>query len=306
MKASAILVSVGAAFAAAQGATFPQGFPQCGITCVNNMLDQASQLGCGTEISAQCLCTKPNFIYGVRDCATESCGDQSIAQQVIQYGSQYCADAGVVISGIPTATGQPPSASTTVVATASPTTTSNPSATQSSSTEGSSGEGSSTEATTTVGSSTVSFSLTEVTGSGGGVYFSTIWPSGISPASTIFILSTATVSDQTVVSTVSTSTSWAGTGGSASASSGSGSQSGSVTTGVTESVLTTNGSTLTTSITTTGTASTQTGGSSQEGSESSTGSGNGQGASSTSNPASQRTAAPVGFIAAAGLAALML
>ncbi|KAI1412295.1 hypothetical protein F5Y13DRAFT_199900 [Hypoxylon sp. FL1857] len=255
MKTSAILVGVGAALAMAQN--YPSGFPSCGVTCINNMLSQAAALGC-TDAAPACLCTKQNFIYGVRDCATESCPDPSSAQQVIQYGSQYCASIGIDVSGLPSATGQNPSASTTVVATASPITT------------GSASQGSSNAAV-----------------------------SGSIPVSTATFETTVTNSGSAVTSAI-TSTAF-----SASAS-GTGTGSGSITTGVVESSIISNGSTLATSVTTTGPASSQTSGGSSESSGSGSSAGASSGSpSSSSNPA-QRTAAPAGFIAAAGLAALML
>ncbi|KAI1206160.1 uncharacterized protein F4807DRAFT_463927 [Annulohypoxylon truncatum] len=264
MKTSAILISVGAAMVAAQDITYPSGFPDCGKTCINNMLNQASDLGC-TNVAPSCLCAKPNFIYGVRDCATESCQDQSLAQQVIQYGSQYCASVGVDVSGIPTATGTNPTASTTVVATASP--TNNPIV----GSQGSNSNG----ATGSVPISTATFE-TSFTASGSAV-------------------------ESTVTSTIFSGE--ASSSGTAVSGSESASESGSSTASVIASTITTNGSTLTTTASSTEAASSQ---ASESGSsESRTGSAS-ESASSTSNPAAQRTAAPAGFIAAAGLAALML
>ncbi|KAI1091165.1 hypothetical protein F5B19DRAFT_459962 [Rostrohypoxylon terebratum] len=265
MKTSTILVGVGAVMAAAQDITYPSGFPDCGKTCVNNMLNQASELGC-SDVAPSCLCTKPNFIYGVRDCATESCQDQSLAQQVIQYGSQYCASIGVDVSGIPTATGTNPTASTTLVATASP--TNNP-------VVGTQESNSSNGATAT----------------------------GSIPISTATFKTSFTTSGSAVESTV-TSTIYS----SEAASSGtavSGSESGFGTASVIESTITTNGSTLATTSTVGSTEAASTDASETSSNESPTDSSS-ESPSSTSNPAAQRTAAPVGFIAAAGLAALML
>ncbi|KAF3071254.1 putative cfem domain-containing protein [Daldinia childiae] len=314
MKFSAILVGAAAAVVAAQGSGFPQGFPECGITCVNNMLSQASELGC-SDITPSCLCTKQNFIYGVRDCATESCPDQSVAQQVIQYGSQYCASVGVAVSGIPSATGQNPTASTTVVATDSPTV--NPSSSQGSASASASAssdssastasEGSTSGGSATQESSSKSLSFTIVTGSYGDVYISMLTDNSASgtgvlvPITTETISTTISGSDGPITSAV-TSTVFSTSEASASGSVTSGTESGSVTTGVIESSVTTNGSTLVTSITTTGPASSQT----SEGSSESAPNGSAESGSSTSNPAAQRTAAPAGLIAAAGLAALML
>ncbi|RYP34686.1 hypothetical protein DL767_004132 [Monosporascus sp. MG133] len=119
MKTSAILVGSSAALAAAQ-ATFPAGFPECGQVCITNMLNLANNFGCG--IDPVCLCTRRDFLYGIRDCSNEYCPNPSAAAQVINYGAQYCADAGIAISGLPgnTASATVP-ASTTVLATASTT-----------------------------------------------------------------------------------------------------------------------------------------------------------------------------------------
>ncbi|XDG03751.1 hypothetical protein ABKA04_003366 [Annulohypoxylon sp. FPYF3050] len=266
MKTSMILVGVGAVMAAAQEITYPSGFPDCGKTCVNNMLNQASELGC-TDVAPSCLCTKPNFIYGVRDCATESCQDQSLAQQVIQYGSQYCASIGVDVSGIPTATGTNPTASTTLVATASP--TNNP----------------------VVG--------TQESNSNGAT------ATGSIPISTATFETSFTTSGSAVESTVTSTIFSAGTEASSSGTTGSGSESGSGTASVIESTITTNGSTLATTSTIGSTEAASTEASETGSNESRTGSSS-ESHSSTSNPAAQRTAAPAGFIAAAGLAALML
>ncbi|KAK6955691.1 hypothetical protein Daesc_003334 [Daldinia eschscholtzii] len=324
MKASAILVGASAAVVTAQGSGFPQGFPDCGVTCITNMLSQASQLGC-SDITPSCLCTKQNFIYGVRDCATESCPDQSVAQQVIQYGSQYCASVGVAVSGIPSATGENPSASTTVVATASPTvnpsvgpyqsvddlnTVTNGKWKSSQGSASSASESSASGGSSTQGSNSKSFTFTTITGSYGNVYVSMITASEsasgtgvVVPITTETVSTTISGSNGPVTSAV-TSTVFSTSGASASGSVTSGTESGSVTTGVIESSVTSNGSTLVTSITTTGPASSQT---SEGNSESSTSAGNESAPpSSTSNPAAQRTAAPAGLIAAAGLAALML
>ncbi|KAL7624550.1 hypothetical protein AAE478_006117 [Parahypoxylon ruwenzoriense] len=298
MKASAIIVGVASAFAAAQGTTFPQGFPQCGVTCVNNMLQQASDLGCGNDVTPTCLCTKQNFLYGVRDCATESCQDQNLAQQVIAYGSQYCADAGVSIPGLPASSGTNHPASSTIVATSSPTNGSDsqgpgntvvPIATSEILSTVTNSDGS--VFTSTVGTTTLETTQGSASGTGVGVLI---------PISTATIESTITNSEGVATSAVATSTIFSLSGGS------SGTESGSATTGVTESLLTSNGSTLAISVTTTGPASGET--SEGMGSEptSSEGSQGSHETSSTSNPAAQRTAAPVGFIAAAGLAALLL
>jgi CFEM domain len=37
------------------------------------MLGMFSELGCSSESDINCLCSKDNFSYGVRDCTNESC-----------------------------------------------------------------------------------------------------------------------------------------------------------------------------------------------------------------------------------------
>ncbi|KAK5636370.1 hypothetical protein RRF57_012082 [Xylaria bambusicola] len=83
----------------------PENFPACGTTCFGNMLNQASQLGCGDSGSTEdavdgaCLCKNPDFSYGIIDCANAAC-PQGVAPTVIQYGVDWCADRGVVIGGL--------------------------------------------------------------------------------------------------------------------------------------------------------------------------------------------------------------
>jgi hypothetical protein len=37
------------------------------------MLGKFAELGCSSESDINCLCSKDNFTYGVRDCTNESC-----------------------------------------------------------------------------------------------------------------------------------------------------------------------------------------------------------------------------------------
>lgn len=46
------------------------------------------EFGCPTG-DAACFCTKVDFGYGIRDCATEACSAED-APAVIEYGSNYC------------------------------------------------------------------------------------------------------------------------------------------------------------------------------------------------------------------------
>lgn len=50
----------------------------------------SSQLGCKVG-DVTCYCTQPDFGYGVRDCANESCPSHEDAQKVIEFGTNYCA-----------------------------------------------------------------------------------------------------------------------------------------------------------------------------------------------------------------------
>jgi hypothetical protein len=65
------------------------------------MQAQYSTLGCASADS-YCLCSNPNFGYGLRDCANGACGS-SVASTVIAYGSAYCSTA--YGTHTPTATG---------------------------------------------------------------------------------------------------------------------------------------------------------------------------------------------------------
>ncbi|OAG05249.1 uncharacterized protein CC84DRAFT_1093842 [Paraphaeosphaeria sporulosa] len=86
MKSFAILAVVGVALAQDAGS-----LPQCGQTCVNNMIAIAqSSFGCSSGDVA-CYCSNQDFGYGVRDCAREACGSDAVAAQVISYGATYCA-----------------------------------------------------------------------------------------------------------------------------------------------------------------------------------------------------------------------
>lgn len=76
--------------------------PSCGQTCFKNMVAQYSQLGCSNP-DPYCLCGKPNFNNGLRDCSNGACGT-AIASTVIKYGSAYCSTASATHKP-PTATG---------------------------------------------------------------------------------------------------------------------------------------------------------------------------------------------------------
>lgn len=52
------------------------------------MMSLASSLGCSGS-DAACLCSNPDFGYGIRDCSNQACGAE-VASSVITYGSSYC------------------------------------------------------------------------------------------------------------------------------------------------------------------------------------------------------------------------
>lgn len=87
-----------AAFVAAASAQNASDLPQCGQTCVNNMLadSKASELGCDAGDRA-CLCLNPNFTYGVRDCSSAICDDNEVAN-IVEYAINLCSGAGVAIT----------------------------------------------------------------------------------------------------------------------------------------------------------------------------------------------------------------
>jgi hypothetical protein len=90
------------AFAALVGAVTAQqnvdDLPQCGRTCVNNMLadEKASELGCDAG-DRGCLCLNPDFTYGVRDCSIAICDDNEI-QEIVEFAINWCSSAGVAIT----------------------------------------------------------------------------------------------------------------------------------------------------------------------------------------------------------------
>ncbi|KAH7021138.1 uncharacterized protein B0I36DRAFT_29356 [Microdochium trichocladiopsis] len=326
MRSSAVLLGAAAGLVAAQ-AGFPEGFPACGSTCIGNMLGLAGSLGCEAT-NAQCLCNNQDFAYGIRDCSRQACGDEQVANQVIAYGVQYCANAGVavIVPGAPGPSGTGP-VSTTLEATSPPTNTqgavgisstgsgegvgSSASGPGASSASGGAGSASTPSGTGAVPISTAAVLVTS-TNSDGSVVTSTIGSTtiyseasggglgGLVPISTATIVSTGTDSAGSTFVTSATSTIFSSSAGAGSGSqsapgsgSGSGSASGSVSTIVTSvstnvPITTTNsqGSPVSTNVPST-VATTRT---------------------TTGSPglAVKQTAAPVGLLAAAGVAVLML
>ncbi|KAI1184264.1 hypothetical protein F5B17DRAFT_91569 [Nemania serpens] len=296
MKTSIILAAISAGLTTASLLAPPDNFPDCGTTCFNGVLGQAAELGCGgggttaNAVDGACLCKNINFSYGIIDCANAAC-PPGVAKTVIQYGINWCAEKGVIVDGL-SASADPAIASSptaTVIATATTKETSSGSGTASVTASEiiltvTNSDGS--PVPTTIGTTFISNSSTSATD---GV---------LVPISTTEVVSTLTNSDGTVVTTTlatstifSTSFAPSGSGTESVTATGSGSVSGSTITG--ESTITTGGSTEVTGVTTTLVSSTD-----DTATPTST--------STDSGSGSRQTAAPVGIIAAAGLAALML
>jgi len=105
MKTSAVILAIaGAVAVSAQGSVAPAEWPECAKYCHDSMFAKAgSEFKCDvTDIS--CLCKDINFGYGLHDCGIENCKDNSVANLIIDWGRQLCAQAGVTIN-VPSASG---------------------------------------------------------------------------------------------------------------------------------------------------------------------------------------------------------
>ncbi|KAL7932608.1 hypothetical protein V8C35DRAFT_306193 [Trichoderma chlorosporum] len=51
-----------------------QDVPSCVPACANTVRGQFSQYGCVSADDAACLCAKPDFAFGIRDCGQSGCG----------------------------------------------------------------------------------------------------------------------------------------------------------------------------------------------------------------------------------------
>ena len=58
---------------------------------------KAEELGC-KQGDLKCLCTKVDFMYGLRDCSRAICSEQDSAK-VVEYGMKVCQGAGVEVTG---------------------------------------------------------------------------------------------------------------------------------------------------------------------------------------------------------------
>lgn len=54
------------------------------------MLALHMHLGCQQPDDIYCLCSKPDFNYGIHDCAVESCENIEQAEWVISEGKDIC------------------------------------------------------------------------------------------------------------------------------------------------------------------------------------------------------------------------
>ncbi|GKT49899.1 GPI-anchored CFEM domain protein ARB_01545 [Colletotrichum spaethianum] len=78
----------------------------------------ASDLGC-TAGDTACLCRNVNFTYGIRDCSLESCQQASDAQQAVAAGVDLCRQAGVAVQVSPVVTVVQPTGTATATASVS-------------------------------------------------------------------------------------------------------------------------------------------------------------------------------------------
>lgn len=84
----------------------------CAQTCYNQMLtERAATFGCGPG-ELNCLCGKPDFAFGVRDCATATCAEPGIKDIVFGAVQALCATATVPVN-TPAPTPAPEPAPTT-------------------------------------------------------------------------------------------------------------------------------------------------------------------------------------------------
>jgi hypothetical protein len=118
---------VGAVAVNAQAAAYPSDMPSCGVTCGNNMFAKATSgdIGCQSSTDYNCLCNKPNFLYGVRDCSYQYCQNNTAASIAIAWVNSFCSKySGTITVGSETGTysgnGTAAAASTPTATTATP------------------------------------------------------------------------------------------------------------------------------------------------------------------------------------------
>ncbi|PHH75787.1 hypothetical protein CDD80_2070 [Ophiocordyceps camponoti-rufipedis] len=119
MKSAIFAVSLAAAAVA-------QNLPQCPTDCLNSMNTQKAQsLGCQNN-DFKCLCTKQNWVFGIRDCVAEACNNGQLVVDALNDAKNTCAQNGVQIdvNGINTSAGGPTTTDVVVATTvATPATT---------------------------------------------------------------------------------------------------------------------------------------------------------------------------------------
>ncbi|KAL9125416.1 MAG: hypothetical protein Q9217_005383, partial [Psora testacea] len=119
MRGFIVAAALFAGLTLAQDLSAIQGLPDCGKTCINNMLQLAPSLGCPNN-NITCLCSNMDFGNGVRDCSFQSCPADVDKSSIIAVGNSFCADALSAASGasgtVATVTATDASVTTTVVA----------------------------------------------------------------------------------------------------------------------------------------------------------------------------------------------
>ncbi|KIM95250.1 hypothetical protein OIDMADRAFT_148902 [Oidiodendron maius Zn] len=275
MKSAIVLCAFVAAIVAQSDIS---SLPPCGQLCMNNMIALAPSLGCADTDTA-CLCKNVNFQYGIRDCSNAVCGE-AVASTVISFGSGYCHDATAGTTGGSTTGATETGASTTGTGAAGTATTTAPAGTET-------GSGTSTETGTGVGGGTGSSSA----------------------ITTEPIVSTETHGSDTITTTIGSTTIYGpgGVGGSSGTATGTGaSATGTSASGSGASTHTGTGAPSSTITESSGASSTGSGASSTGSEASSSGTGAGGASSSSSTGAGAIQTVLPGFVAAAGLAALLL
>ncbi|KAF6822111.1 hypothetical protein CPLU01_12229 [Colletotrichum plurivorum] len=91
--------------------------PACGISCVNAVI--AKGFGCASQDNV-CLCKQQDFVFGVRDCASQACGAE-IAPKVNDYVTSLCATATRETPSSAPTQSQPPSPTPPLPASPAPT-----------------------------------------------------------------------------------------------------------------------------------------------------------------------------------------
>lgn len=120
----AAVVGVVAVNAQTASPNYPADMPSCGRTCGDNMFGQATSpaIGCDSQTDYTCLCNEPNFLYGVRDCSSQTCQDIDDANAAVAWGNDFCASYSGTVS-VATETSNSTATATTATSTPTATTT---------------------------------------------------------------------------------------------------------------------------------------------------------------------------------------